>query len=117
MQEQVTIKLSSQVVWDATTFYRELLQSSDRVKDLLVSYHFRTRGRVSELSFTESSIEFFNPLMGKFVVIYSVGQFNACADVDYSERETMEILFDIDLEKSEALLTGEYIPEREPDEL
>lgn len=120
MQEQVVFKLAegflSLTSADAALLGKELQENVKAVEALLTSYHFRSRGRVYNVTVDESSVELLNPQMGKFVASYTLGQFNACADVDYSERAAMEILVDIDKEKGLAILTGEYIPEREPDE-
>ena len=120
MQEQVTFKLSQEFLLhqsnDIDSLTDELLLNLKAIEALLVSYHFKSRGRVFDISLDEGSVTFLNPLMGKFIVKYAIGQFNACADVDFTERASMEILIDIDKEKSLGIITGEYIPEREPDE-
>ncbi|MBC7912735.1 MAG: hypothetical protein H7Y07_01300 [Pyrinomonadaceae bacterium] len=115
MQEQTIIKVNLSD-GDKLSLYKELVQNLDKITALLVGYHFKSRGRVINVSVIESSVEFIKPLMATFMVQYTIGQFNACADVDFTEAATMEMLVDINLEKAEAVITGEYIPEREPDE-
>lgn len=120
MQEQIKFQLSKEYPLndfsDATILKRELQLNSKAIEALLVAYHFQSRGRVFNVTIEESSVEFIGQFMGRFFVSYTVGQFNACADVDFTERASMEMLIDIDTEKSEAIITGEYIPERDPDE-
>lgn len=119
MQEQVTFKLSPHFdvqSTDADALLRELKHQQQAVEALLTSYHYRSRGRVFDVLIDESSVALISQSMGKFMVKYSIGQFNACADVDFTETEAMEMLVDIDGEKRVAVITGEYIPERDPDE-
>jgi len=119
MQEQTKLSLSKEFpdeIIDLITLKEELNSNIQVIAGLLTSYHFKARGRVFDVSIVESSIEMINSHMGKFTANYAIGQFNACADVDFTERASMEMLIDIDLVKKEAIVTGEYIPEREPDE-
>lgn len=120
MQEQTTFLLSedflAQRSFDVSTLYQELNRNIKSVEDLLVSYHFKTRGRVFNIIINPNSLELLQPQIGKFLVNYTIGQFNACADVDFSEKVSMEMLIDLDPQNKKAIITGEYIPEREPDE-
>lgn len=119
MQEQVTfnfktINTSTAINHD---FVNALIRQNQKaVEALLTSYHFKSRGRVFGLAINPESVQMLSQSMAKFIVHYSIGQFNACADVDYSERAAMEVLLDFDLQAGQGILTGEYIPEREPDE-
>jgi hypothetical protein len=121
MQEQIKFKLSDNIlkaeVLDTATLNKELQHQLKAVEALLVGYHFKSRGRVFGLAINPESVQLLSQSIAKFTVHYSIGQFNACADVDYSERSTMEVLLDIDVEAGHGILTGEYFPEREPDEL
>jgi hypothetical protein len=121
MQEQTTFSLSSKFSTESANnvtaaIRQEIELNVEALKNLLVSYHYKSRGRVLNVSIVENSIELINPLMAKFMVRYAVGQFNACADVDFTENASMEILIDIEPDELKAIITGEYIPEREPDE-
>ncbi|MGV3507925.1 MAG: hypothetical protein ACO1N7_01450 [Sphingobacteriaceae bacterium] len=119
MQEQLTFKLSDEFLKssvDIESIKREIEQNVAIVEALLVSYHFKSRGRVFNVQINESSIELIKPVIGRFTVNYSIGQFNACADVDFVEKASMELLYDISIDTSTCTITGEYIPEREPDE-
>ena len=121
MQEQIRFKLSNELLQqdaiDEASINKELQINLKSIESLLQSYHFKARGRVFDVSIKTDSVELLNQNMAKMLVIYAVGQFNACADLDFNERASMEILIDIDKEGSEATLTGEFIPEREPDEI
>ena len=119
MQEQTTFLLSEEFLNQDTAvaaLYQELNRNIKSIEELLVSYHFKSRGRVYQVAVDQSSLELLQPLMGRFIATYSIGQFNACADVDYNERAAMEMLVDIDPKQKKAIITGEFIPEREPDE-
>ncbi len=121
MQEQIRFPLSaefeSQSIIDQTSIYKELQLNVKSVESLLQSYHYSARGRVFDVIVNEKSVELLSQAMAKVLITYLVGQFNACADLDFNERASMEMLIDIDKESSEAILTGEFIPEREPDEI
>ena len=120
MQEQIKFSLSEGFADNGTVdlnrLKEEINSNIEKINGLLVSYHFKARGRVFNVSISENSVEMINSCMAKFLVNYTIGQFNACADVDFTERSSMEMLMDIDLVSKEAIVTGEYIPEREPDE-
>ena len=120
MQEQISFTLSPEflnsITLDQARLQSELKANIKAISDLLIGYHFKTRGRVFNVSINESSIELISESMGKFTVYYSIGHFNACADVDFSDKASMEMLVDINPESATAIITGEYIPEREPDE-
>ncbi|HEY0054459.1 MAG TPA: hypothetical protein VGB63_03795 [Pedobacter sp.] len=121
MQEQIRFKLSNdflqQHIINEASVNKELQFNLKLIESLLQSYHYKARGRVFDVAIQNDSVELLNQDMAKVLVIYSVGQFNACADLDFNERTSMEMLVDIDKDVSEATLTGEFIPEREPDEI
>ncbi|MEJ6979146.1 hypothetical protein WG906_01710 [Pedobacter sp. P351] len=120
MQDQIKFQLSEEFprgsFINAAILKTELFSNIKAIEALLTSYHFKSRGRVFNVNVEEPSVELIADYMGKFLVSYTIGQFNACADVDFTERASMEMLIDIDIKNSEAIITGEYIPEREPDE-
>jgi hypothetical protein len=120
MQEQIKFSLSKELLKkdaiDIDTLKNEINSNIIVIAELLTSYHFKSRERVFDVSINENSVEIINSQIGKFIVNYTIGQFNACADVDFTERASMEMLVDVDLINQEAIVTGEYIPEREPDE-
>ena len=121
MQEQIKFKLSDSFrngpSVDSKSIGDELQRNLKAIESLLTAYYFKSRGRIFGVNLVVDSVEVLNDSLAKFLVRYSVGQFNACADVDYVEQESMEMLIDIDFQALEAIITGEYIPEREPDEL
>jgi hypothetical protein len=121
MQETVKIPLSKEIPGDPgqlkSMLYQDLLSQSDKIKELLVAYHFMSRERVYDVRINEGSLSVDSDGLGSFIVNYMTGLFNACADVDYNQREEMKIMVKADPAAHTALLTGEYIPEREPDEL
>ena len=120
MQDQIKFQLSKEFprdgLSDTAILKTELLLNIKVIEALLTSYHFKSRGRVFNVNIEENSVELIGDYMGKFLVSYTIGQFNACADVDFTERASMEMLIDIDVKNSDAIINGEYIPEREPDE-
>jgi hypothetical protein len=120
MQEQVTFQLSPMFLEtepvDSTSLMVEVSSNLTVIESLLVSYHFKSRGRVFNVQLVQDSVVLLSDSMGKFTVVYTIGQFNACADVDFAENASMEMLIDIDRGAGKAIITGEYIPEREPDE-
>lgn len=115
MQEQIKITLNEAFLSaepTAQTLFEELVQHSDKITELLTGYHFQSRGRVFNVAVNQDSVQLISTQMARFVVTYTIGQFNACADVDFTEKASMEMLVDI----KDGIITGEYIPEREPDE-
>lgn len=125
MQEQEVIELkgmmfNSLVISDENskaTVLADLKKNQKKIEDLLVSYHFRERGRVYDVQIDDNSLTQFSEQKLQFRVLYKIGHFNACADKDTSETAGMKIILEVDQEEGRAQLIGEYIPEREPDEL
>ena len=121
MQETITISLSKDILaanpgQQKKRLYQQLLSQQDKIKELLVAYHFSSRERVYDVLINEDSLSADASGEGSFIVTYMTGLFNACADVDYNQKAEMKISIKIDPATDTALLTGEYIPEREPDE-
>jgi len=122
MQERAQFEISALVIESLKaglvgaddTLLNELLSNQKQVEDLLISYHFRSRGRVYNVRIDKPVLN--DDGSGFFNVRYSIGHFNACADVDTSEDERMKIQFEVNLQTGILFLVGEFIPEREPDE-
>lgn len=120
MQEQTfksTTEFDNTRQVDAALILTELQLNLKALESLLVSYHYKSRGRVFDVKIQEESLRVLSDETAIFSVRYNIGQFNACADLDYTEKAGMEILVDIDRESNSLRLTGEFVPEREPDEL
>jgi hypothetical protein len=122
MQEKITVALPKGLLEieanhaeDQQVLHQYLLANSQLLEPLLTSYYFTERKRVSDLRIDDASFSLQSG-KGSFTVNYTLGLFNACADLDYNEQEKMKIEIVLDMEVGEALLTGEYFPEREPDE-
>jgi len=86
------------------------------IHDMLFSYHYAKRERVYDISIEESDI-FYSEGKGYFAVKYMIGFFNACADLDFNDKEKMKITYHIDFIKDEVVLRGEYIPDEEQHEI
>ncbi|WP_207532857.1 hypothetical protein [Desertivirga arenae] len=123
MQESTKFKFSSIAVEGLKTqaaekesiVLNELLNHKPVIEDLLVSYYYRSRGRIYNVRINKPVLD--ANCNGAFKVNYNIGHFNACADVDSNEEESMHISINADLNSGSVLLTGEYFPEREPDEI
>lgn len=85
------------------------------IHDLIFSYHYHKKERVYDLVLQENQIFYQTADSGYFIVHYQIGFFNACADLDYHAPEKMKI--DFNFTDTTLQLKGEYIPEREPDEI
>ena len=124
MQEKIKIHLSEHYLSlaahqpDATQpLYSELVKNISKINDLLISYHFSKRERIVDLEIDKSSIVITSEGKGNFLVNYTIGMFNACADLDYTQKEKMIIDIEINQKTNEAVLRGEFFPERDPDDL
>jgi len=87
------------------------------VEDLLMGYHFRERGSVDHLELDTTNMTVDEQGKGSFTARYILGMYNACADLDLSDKAKMEIDFEVDFENGMITLTGEFFPEREPDDI
>lgn len=95
----------------------ELDQHEKAIENMMVSYYFLDRKRVYDVTIDKTTVEINRDGNGHFRINYMLGLFNACADVDASDLTYMDILMAVDFEKRNMILTGEDIPEREPDGL
>ncbi|TZF84102.1 hypothetical protein FW774_11725 [Pedobacter sp. BS3] len=117
MQETVSFYSSDAKGLDCGNRVYELLSANlDKLSELLMAYHFSSRERVSGITIDKSSLYIDGQGRGSFIVHYTIGLFNACADLDYTDDAKMTVEFAVNPESGEVALTGEYIPEREPDE-
>ncbi len=116
MQETVIIpfKGKKDTILDV---FSNLSSRIDLIEDLLIKYHFNKREKVLNVVVQEDTFFINDDGMGKFTVNYIIGLFNACADIDYAEKARMNIVFKTNLIDHQIIITGEYIPERELDEL
>jgi len=123
MQEKIAIKISPvglhalmvKAAERESIILNELLVNKKKIEDMLMSYYFKSRGRVYDVRI-EKPILIKDSFEGFFNLTYSVGHFNACADVDTHEDEKMVVTLNLNLKNAEAILIGEYFQEREPDE-
>jgi hypothetical protein len=120
MQEHVTLALSpgfQALSATADSVYEELSSGISKVQELISAYYFNSRGSISGVSVDKPSLTY-RPETGEgtFLVRYTVGLFNACADLRFDDQDKMTVGFKIAADSLSARLTGEYIPEREPDE-
>ena len=121
MQESLTVQFSPSVIQEVLNgsvhaLLIELEKSKEKIIELLVGYHFSERQRVFDVQILETSPVLDGQGRGSFVISYMLGLFNACADLDHSSAAKMKIEICINPESGEAVLTGEYFPERGPDE-
>lgn len=86
------------------------------IHDMLFSYHYAKRERVYDIAIEESDI-LHSGEKGYFTVKYMIGFFNACADLDFNDKESMKVSYFIDFMKDEIVLRGEYIPDDEQYEI
>ena len=120
MQEQVTIPLSTPLSPEATIdesfVIDEISGALDKLEELLISYHFKKREKVLNISIDPSSI-LVDKLTSRFLVVYNIGLFNACADISSQDSAHMWIVAKIEPENNQIILLGEFIPERGQDEI
>lgn len=123
MQEKTTLILSQPTLQAIrsgqgahTALYAELQQQQGKLESLLTGYHFTSRERVFNLAVEQDSVKINANGTGNFVVHYSIGMFNACADLDHTGQTRMTVSVAVtNFDTGDTTLTGEYIPEREPD--
>jgi hypothetical protein len=96
-------------------FFLFLKNKETLIHDLIFSYHYHKKERVYDLVLQENQIFYQTANSGYFIVHYQIGFFNACADLDHHAPEKMKI--DFNFTDTTLQLKGEYIPEREPDEI
>jgi len=124
MQEKATIKIEQEILNSLERNQQEALNLLNKyfekhlkaMHDLLFNYHYEKRERVYDIAIETNSLVF-DRTKGSFKVLYTIGFFNACADLDYNAPEKMKIDFTISKESNEILLKGEYWPERGQDEI
>ena len=97
--------------------FAELVEKVAEIEALIAGYHFSSRGRVFGLAIDPGSFRELGTGTWGFSLTYNVGIFQACADIDSHYSEKMRVLLEFQPEGRTVLLSGEEIPEREPDEI
>lgn len=121
MQEKLTINLSPGFVKafqeniNLATLNAELAKQEVQIASLLTGYHWSEKGIVNSIRIEPGSVKIDETGKGSFKVAYAINIHYGCSDVDIDLDKSMLITIAIDLPSATALLTGEYIPEREPD--
>jgi hypothetical protein len=93
----------------------ELEANLSHISSLLTSYHWSEKGIVHALKIDPLSIRIDQSGKGSFITNYGTNIHYGCSDVDIELENKMRINLSVDLQTGETILTGEYIPEREPD--
>jgi len=122
MQERRAIDLSGEVCnairHDAgakqNLLIAKLKEQESSILEMLVSYHYESRGQVSDLLFED--VTFHDPFSGTFKINYKVNYFVGCSDINFDEKASMTFYFKVDMASHTLELLGENIPERGPDE-
>jgi hypothetical protein len=79
-------------------------------RSLIARYH-----KGGDVSYSISDLEVDEEGQGYMIVDYTIHIYSGCRDMVLDEESDLTVNIAIDLESGEALLTGEEIPEREPD--
>lgn len=98
------------------TVYNILGANIKQIQSLLFAYHYHLRERVFDVRIDKRSITFSDKKI-KFNALYKIETSNTCADIDYTDNAKMTIDMVVNPEKYTALLTGEYWPERDQNEI
>jgi hypothetical protein len=93
----------------------ELENHTADISSLLTSYHWNEKAMVHTLKINRQSIEIDKSGKGRFTVNYGTNIHYGCSDIDIELENKMTINIKVDMQTRKAILTGEYIPEREPD--
>ncbi len=118
MEEKIEIVFAEKTndFINADKLKETLKQHLEKIEQLLLAYHYAQKERVFNVETGE--LEFNDDKQtGFFPAYYKTNIFNGCADLDFTEKKEMRILFSIDKSRRVIILTGENIPERYPDEL
>src|SRR5687767_11285611 len=75
----------------------EIKKYEASIMRMLSSYHYESRGEVSEFDIDGNAIRFDDQCSGIFKVTYQLNYFLACSDKSYQSKDKMEIHFSIDL--------------------
>ena len=121
MQEKLTIKVSPEFIKtlignkNPSLTLLALTEHEAQIAALLTGYHWGEKGIVNSIRIAPDSVNIDEAGKGSFKVAYAINIHYGCSDVDIDLDKSMVINIAIDTTTATALLTGEYIPEREPD--
>jgi hypothetical protein len=116
--KQATINAITDGAAGAKALLLDELTTHDKdMLNLLTSYHWEERGVVETVKIEAESLIIDQNGTGKFNVNYAVNIHYGCSDVQIDLDKKMTISIYLDVRSGEALLTGEFFPEREPDGL
>ena len=123
MQYHQTIDLSadgvSAIKCDDTERLNNIVVELERhindISSLLARYHWDEKGVVNAVKIDPDLLQISQSGKGRFTVKYAINIRYGCSDIDIDLNNKMLIDINTDLETGITVLTGEYIPEREPD--
>ena len=112
MQEHTIIKieqtaeqfLSLNDAEKSTTIFQILENSKKEVEEVLFSYHYEKRERVSDLAWRKEDLTIDGD-RGTVIAYYQIGFSNACLDVNFNDSEKMK--FNWKLSDYQLKMTGE----------
>ena len=116
MQEKWKIKLDQPISNDEIgKKLPVLLEKHAKDLGIFLSYYYRKQGAVVEDVKLMGEIITHPKSTGSFLLDFSLVFFNACLSIHETEREKMAVQYG--LEGEDLILTGEYWPERDSEEL
>jgi hypothetical protein len=118
MQETWDITMSaSPDVKSPEEALRKALQANRKEIGILLSYHFKGEGAVAENVEVNDSLNFTDPNHGSVQVEFDLVYFNACLNIHEQQKDSLEILFEIDEGWENLKLICPDRPERGMDEI
>ena len=116
MQEIWKIKLTQPISNDEiVSILPELLKLNAKDLGIFLSYYYRKQGAVVEDVKLQGEIINNTAATGSFLLDFALVFFNACLSIHETEREKMAIQYE--LEGEDLILTGEFWPERDSEDL
>ena len=117
MQEKIEI-ISEDIsgIDGAEDLQQFLIRNIEQIRLLILAYHYAQKERVFDLEIGETVFKDENIQKGLFRASYKTNIFNGCSDLDLTEKKEMIVTFWIDATQNTITLSGEYMPERYPDE-
>ncbi|MFD2036136.1 hypothetical protein ACFSKL_15140 [Belliella marina] len=96
---------------------KRVLEKEQKDLGIFLSYYFKKEGAVTENVRLKGNVLFIDGLNGKFTLDFDLVHFNACLNIHDTNREEMQINFEISNDMTEIKLVGPYFPERGMDEI
>ncbi|MBD8489385.1 hypothetical protein IFO69_11575 [Echinicola sp. CAU 1574] len=102
---------------ELTSLLKRTLESNENELRIFLSLYTKIDGAVAEFPEFEKLIEQKSIQEGSISILFNKVFFNACLNINETEKDRIILHYLVDQERAELLLTGPFVPERGMDDI